>query len=111
MAVSRLLCAMRIFDKKISIALLAALCVAAALGPARAADKFASVDVRKVKVGGVIGHRIDITVDNNLLVLDYEKDFLKPFQQRKRTAGYVGLGKTIDALVRMAAHTGDEAMP
>jgi len=80
----------------------------AVLAPARtsAEDKLIPVDVGRVKLGGTIGRRIEITCTNNLLKLDYEGDFLKPFQERNRSGGYIGLGKTIDALVRMAAHTG-----
>ncbi len=65
------------------------------------------LDTQQVRVGGEIGHRIDITVHNNLLVLDAEKDFLQPFEQRKEKGGYIGLGKLILAAVRLAAHTGD----
>ena len=86
-------------------------CVALlATGHAFAEDRLIPVDVRKVKVGGQLGRRVDVTARNNLLVLDYEGDFLKPFHERKGTGGYVGLGKTIDALVRMAAHTGDRRL-
>ena len=38
-----------------------------------------------VYVGGEIGRRINITVNNNLLALDVEKDFLKPLRERNRT--------------------------
>jgi len=61
-----------------------------------------------VKVGGEIGRRIDATIHNNLLVLDAEKDFLDPFRKRDQAEGYIGLGKTIDAAVRLAAYSGDE---
>ena len=47
-----------------------------------AADALAPLDLRNVKVGGEIGRRIDVTVRNNLLVLDAEKDFLAPFRAR-----------------------------
>jgi DUF1680 family protein len=76
--------------------------------PANAADVLAPLDLRKVKVGGEIGRRIDVTVRNNLLVLDAEKDFLAPF--RAKTSGdgaYAGLGKLIDAAVKFAAYTKD----
>ncbi|HOZ49357.1 MAG TPA: glycoside hydrolase family 127 protein [Candidatus Hydrogenedentes bacterium] len=69
---------------------------------------FEVVDVRNVKVGGEIGRRIDVTVDNNLMVLDADGDFLEPFRERTATGGYIGLGKLIDALVRFGAYTGDE---
>jgi len=68
------------------------------------------VDVRQVKVGGEIGRRIDVTCRNNLMVLDLDKDFLPPFQKKEQAEGYIGLGKTIDAAVRLAASTGDPAV-
>lgn len=79
-------------------------------GMAIAADSLSAVDVRHVKVGGEIGRRIDVTCANNLMVLDLEKDFLPPFQTKDRAEGYIGLGKTIDAAVRLAAYTGDPAV-
>ncbi|NIA13511.1 MAG: hypothetical protein GWP08_05475 [Nitrospiraceae bacterium] len=71
------------------------------------ADELTSLDLRDIKVGGEIGRRIDITIDNNLLALDMEQDFLDPFRRREDTGGYVGLGKLIDALVRFAVYSGD----
>lgn len=70
-------------------------------------DVLRPLELRHVKVGGEIGRRIDVTVENNLLVLDADKDFLRPFQIRKKHGGYIGLGKLIDALVRFAAYTDD----
>lgn len=69
------------------------------------------IDVRKVTVGGEIGRRIDVTVENNLLKIDVDNDFLKPFRDRsKKDGGYIGLGKLIDSLVRLAAHTNNERL-
>ncbi len=65
------------------------------------------VGVRDVTVGGEIGRRIEVTVTNNLLKCDLEGDFLRPFQEKKAPDGYVGLGKTLDAMARLAAHTGN----
>jgi DUF1680 family protein len=75
---------------------------------AGASDALVPVDAREIRVGGEIGRRIDVTVHNNLLVLNVEKDFLQPFQQRKEKDGYIGLGKLILSAVRMAAYTHDE---
>lgn len=75
-----------------------------------AADMLSPVDVRQVKVGGEIGRRIDVTCRNNLMILDLDKDFLPPFQKKEQAEGYIGLGKTIDAAVRLAAYTGDAAV-
>ncbi len=54
-----------------------------------------------------MGRRIEVTVANNLLALNAERDFLTPFRERKQKEGYVGLGKLIDAAVRFAAYTAD----
>lgn len=72
------------------------------------ADALLPLDLRKVKVGGEIGRRINVTVNNNLLVLDAEKDFLAPFRAKTVPHGYLGLGKLIDATVRFAAYTDNE---
>ena len=78
------------------------------LGPVSAAandDTLKALDLRQVKVGGEIGRRIDVTVNNNLLALNAEKDFLPPFRAKNAREGYIGLGKLIDAAVRFAAYT------
>jgi DUF1680 family protein len=75
-----------------------------------AEDAFTSIDVPQVKLGGEIGRRIDVTCRNNLMQLNVEGDFLAPFRTPNRAEGYIGLGKTIDAAVRLAAYTGDEAV-
>jgi DUF1680 family protein len=72
-----------------------------------AADAFTPLGLSEVQVGGEIGRRISITVANNLLVLDAERDFLTPFRNKTGKGGYIGLGKLIDAAVKFAAHTGD----
>jgi uncharacterized protein len=73
--------------------------------PTAAADALTPLDLRQVQVGGEIGRRIDVTVNNNLLVLDVEKDFLTPIRVRTASDGYIGLGKLIDSAVRLAAYT------
>jgi hypothetical protein len=70
-------------------------------------DQMAPVDLTRVKIGGEIGRRIDITISNNLLMLNIEEDFLNSFR-KKNDAGYIGLGKLIDGVARMAAYTGDK---
>lgn len=57
-----------------------------------------------------MGNRIDATIGNNLLVIDVDEDFLKPFHERSAKDGYVGLGKLIDATVRFAAYSNDPAV-
>lgn len=60
-----------------------------------------------VRLGGEIGRRIQVTIGNNILQLDLERDFLTPFRNRNQKGGYVGLGKLLDSVVRFAAHTQD----
>jgi DUF1680 family protein len=73
------------------------------------AESFRTVDTRKIQVGGWIGERIKRTCENNLLQLDWDNDFLKPFREKLWGAlgEYVGLGKSFEAVVRLAAHTSD----
>ena len=76
-----------------------------------AADVMTPVDLRQVKVGGELGRRIEITVANNLLQLDLEKDFLAPLRVKKPVAGgYIGLGKLIESTARLALYTGNETL-
>jgi hypothetical protein len=51
--------------------------------------------------------RIDVTVQNNLLKLRVDEDFLKPFRERKAKDGFTGLGTLLDATVRLPAYTDD----
>lgn len=70
-------------------------------------DALAPLPLRAVKVGGEIGRRIDVTIHNNLLVLDVEKDFLAPLETRDPKSGYIGLGKLLLSTVRFAAYSSD----
>ena len=81
----------------------ACLCTPAAL----ASDLLVPLNLCDVQVGGEIGRRIAITVTNNLLALDADRDFLSPFKSKTSKDAYIGLGKLIDATVKFAAHTGD----
>lgn len=83
---------------------------AAMVSPSFSAAPPPRVDLREVTVGGEIGRRIDITIDNNLLVLDVDNDFLMPFQKKEREDGYIGLGKLIDGLVRLSAYSGNKRL-
>lgn len=76
--------------------------------PISAAGNLVPLEIGNVRVGGEIGRRIDITIDNNVLAIDVDKDFLAPFQQRNLQGGYIGLGKFIDSLVRFAAYSHNE---
>lgn len=75
-------------------------------------DLLTSLDLKRVDVGGEIGRRIDLTLKQNLLALDVEKDFIAPFRHQEGVVDgkdfqYVALGKLIDAAVSFAAYTGD----
>lgn len=61
-----------------------------------------------VTVGGEMGRRISITIQNNLLALDVDRDFLSHFQNKVARDGYVAMGKLIDASVKFAYYTKDE---
>lgn len=87
--------------------LFAALLLGLAALSAPCADVFAPLDIRAVKLGGEMGRRIDVTVTNNLLVLNADKDFLSPFADKNGKLPYIGLGKLIDSAVTLAAYTGD----
>ena len=88
--------------------LLAVVMVAGLLtSSARAADALAPIDIRQIKVGGEIGRRIHVTVHNNLLAFDTDAVFLRPFRERPAGGSYIGLGKLIDTVSRLAAYTGD----
>jgi predicted amidohydrolase len=76
--------------------------------PAKTADKLRPLDYGQVEVGGEMGRRIKITVENSLLNLDIDGNFLKPFLEKQTKKGsYLGLGLLIDATVRFAAYTRD----
>ncbi len=76
---------------------------------------FKLAPISEVQLGGEIGRRIDLTIQGNLLQLDLAPGglFLGPFQKQTWPqdmgdyGGYVGLGKTMDALVRFTAYSGD----
>jgi hypothetical protein len=76
----------------------------APLAALHAAEKMKPLPPGCVKVGGEIGRRIELTVTNNLLKLDVEKDFLAPLKEKK--GGYIGVGILLDAASRLAAATG-----
>ena len=52
-----------------------------------------------------MGRRIDLTINKNLLVIEVENQFLKPFRQKQsRLFDYIGLGKLINATVSFAGY-------
>ena len=74
----------------------------------RSADAFMPLKIDQVKVGGEIGHRIDLTIQNGLNKLDLEGDFIKPFRRKDRAGGFIGVGMLMDAAVGLAAYSGDK---
>ncbi len=94
--------------RSVSLAVLSSLMFSVQAQSCFAADKLAPIQPGQVQVRGEIGRRIDLTINNNLLALDADKDFLPPFARKDLNDGYVGLGKLIDAATRLAAYSGDE---
>ena len=85
------------------------LCMAAVLSACAslcAAGDWRAVGLDRVKVGGELGRRIAVTVNNNLHKIDAE-EFLAPFREKTLGYNYTALGKLIDATVLLAKHTGD----
>lgn len=64
-----------------------------------------SVGLDQVRVGGIIGRRIELTWRKNLILLDWERDFVAPFRQKQRHGDYIGLGKSLDGLILLARYT------
>lgn len=83
------------------------------VGPA---DVLAAIDLRQVKLAGELGRRIGLTVEGNLLQLDLEKDFLAPFVGETfagvpdATGHFIGVGKTLDGVILLAAYTGNQPL-
>ena len=71
-------------------------------------DRLTPIDIRQVRLAGEIGRRVEVTIRNNLLKIDSDNVFLKPYREKKQQrTHFIGLGKQIDCLVRFAAYTGD----
>ena len=83
----------------------------ASSAPAAGADVFQSLDLRRVKVAGEIGRRIALTIKGNLLKLNPD-DHLKPFvtKDNRGAEPFIGTGKTLDGMVRLAAYSGDPSL-
>ena len=74
-------------------------------------DVLQMVDLRKVNVGGEFGRRMELTIEGNLLKLNPD-EHIKPFVT-KNTRGaepFIGTGKTLDGMVRLAACSGNPAL-
>ena len=75
------------------------------------AEEWRLLPLDAIRLGGVIGHRIDLTVTNNLLKVDPDRTFLKYFRNKDsdeyKLIGYAALGKFVEANVLLAKHTGN----
>jgi DUF1680 family protein len=78
----------------------------AAIGGGRS---FLPLDLAQVEVAGEFGRRIGLMIEANILTIDIEQTFLNEFRNRGE-GGYLGLGKFIDAVVRLAAGTKDQRL-
>ena len=58
---------------------------------------------------GYLGDRVRALWEGNLSRLDWERDFLAPFRERREAGGYVGMGKTLSALNGVARLYGGAA--
>ena len=77
----------------------------------RASKLWQSAEPSKVKIGGEMGRRIDITIDSHLLKLDFEKLYFVDYRAKKRRRGnFIGLGMLLDAVVGFADYRRDEEM-
>ncbi|MCA9447117.1 MAG: hypothetical protein KC931_08370 [Candidatus Omnitrophica bacterium] len=70
--------------------------------------QYSHIPPGNIGIGGEIGDRIDRTIENNLMVLDLDNDFLQPFRDKKSSGGFIGLGMLIDSAVKLAAYSGEE---
>ena len=62
-----------------------------------------------LSVGGLLGERLGAMWHGNLRVLDWQRDFLAPFRQKRPAGSYVGMGKTLSGLIHTARLFGEEA--
>jgi len=77
--------------------------------------KFKKFPLGSIKVGGEIGHRMEITANKILDHLDIENLFAKHFRERREEplvhGAFVGYGMLLDAIVKAAANgVGGERM-
>ena len=93
---------------KRSLIVLAAILLAGL--PVSGADVLTPLELREVQVGGEIGRRVEITIANNLLQLDVDRDFLRPFLEQPRRGEFIGLGMLLDATVKFAAYSDEPAV-
>jgi len=74
-----------------------------------------SLDLNQVSLDGEFGRRVDAIIEENILKIDVEEAFLSEFRRTNEVpvgsfGRYLGFGKFIDAVVRLAAGTRDERL-
>lgn len=98
-------------NRTICMFALALLLVTFAAAGARAekpAEKMTPLELGQVSAGGEFGRRLQQLSDNNYLKVDAEKLFVRNFRVRAPGGhGYLGFGKFLDGLVRLAKASGD----
>ena len=62
-----------------------------------------------LSLDGHLGERVRALWEGNLSRLDWERDFLAPFRERREAGGYIGMGKTLSALNGVARLYGGPA--
>ena len=62
-----------------------------------------------LSLDGHLGERVRALWEGNLSRLDWERDFLAPFRERREAGGYIGMGKTLSALNGVARLYGGAA--
>ena len=71
-------------------------------------ERLVPIQLKQVHLGGEFGRRISQIIENDILRVDVEKTFLDQFRERPAEPfPYLGFGKFLDAVVRLAAHRGD----
>ena len=76
-------------------------------------DSLGTICPSKIHVGGLIGDRINMTIDNNFFKIDHEKDFMQYFLSKQSggiTGDFVAMGMLIDAAVHFAKYRGDNTL-
>ena len=76
-------------------------------------DAFTNIDFSRLELGGEVGRRVDVTIENNILTLDLENNFTRHFELKEGpniAGGFVAMGMLIDASVRFAHYSQDQEM-
>ena len=73
-------------------------------------DEWRSVPVDRVRLNGPLGRRVALTATNNLMKIDLEGAFFKPFREKKSGGGFIGLGKLLDGAAYLAKYMNDPAV-